>query len=330
MIIHIDQKKIEKKWAERKLDLFPFFYSLKVLLLSRESYLIDANKRLRESDTATWIQFLSSDDEKVFELAKEIIQGARTKKEDIIHLILYSLDKIKKKNYPKRLAKTIIEYDLVYSIGCLLGYIFIRPDLKEIISEIIANVGEEATKISEKNEEYEILISNVFDAIGQDIGERIDKNKRIQDIKKFSSINDELEIILMLYLKETNEKLRDLIEKEISSLGREIICCLHEIKFSYDTPSELYPELKKVIPYMGIFRLKEDLNFLNNLKTKFNEDKISSENDDKNNYKTILDEIILLIDLSIMLIEKDNKPLFETISNHDHLFIPPNLKKYIE
>ena len=330
MIINIDQKDLETKWAKRKLDLFPFFYSLKVLLLSRESYLIDVNKRLRESDPATWIQFLSSDDEKISELAKGIIQEERTKKEDIIPLILFSLDKIKKESYPKRLAETLIDYDIVFSMGYILGYLFIRPDLKDMVFKIVSKLGREGTKLYQENGEYEVFMSNVFDAIGEDIGQRIGKNKKIQNINTLLSINDELEIIIMLYIQETNTKHRNLIEKEISYLGSNIISSLHEIKFSYDSPDELYLQLKKVIPYMGMFRLKDDINFLNKLKPELDKDNLKPELDEDKIETEDDDEIMLLIDLSLKLIQKNNISLFETVSRHDNLFFPAHLKGYIE
>ncbi|MGA1866938.1 MAG: hypothetical protein ACMUJM_00165 [bacterium] len=319
MIVQIDQKDLTEKWRKRKLDLFPGLQALKLLFLSRESYLNEAHKKLKESDVATWIQFLSSDDPKIYECAKEIIADNRALKEDIMYLILYSLDKITKEVYTMRLSEVIASYDVVFSMGCLIGYLFIRPDLKDMIYTIFSHLEMAAHRQFTSTQEYELFINEVFDAIEEDLSQRLPDSKKITSLRDLEKITTHLELMLLLYMRESSKEEKKSIEKEIAYIGSTIIGCLHDIEFSYDDPEELYYEFKKVIPCMGILRLKEDHTFLQ-----------QQEEELKNSKKYTINEkeIIILIEYALKMIEKPDVSLLDIVKGQDYLFIPQEVRKY--
>ena len=184
MIIQIDEKDLAQKWSERELDLFPGLQSLKILFLFRKAYINECQKKLKQADIATWIQFLSSDDKKIYELAKARILENRASKENIIYLILYSLDKIKKEGYPVRLAEVIADYDVVFSMGSLIGYLFMRPDLKNILYKIFAHLEIVANQKFTNAKDFELFINEVFDAIEDDLTQRLTETKKIKSLQE--------------------------------------------------------------------------------------------------------------------------------------------------
>jgi len=196
----------------------------------------------------------------------------------------------------------------------------VRPDLKDILFNIISSIGEKAEAMYERDEEYSLFVSGIFDAIEDDISQRMGSGRKIKTISALSGLLNDFNTMLLLYIQNKNPLRRRLIEKEISYIGNKVIGCLNKIIFSYDDPVELYHQLKQTIPYMGIFRLKDDINFLDNLKTELEENKIKTEDDD---------EIMLLTDISIELIKKNSLSLDKGVGEGESLFFPPYLKNYI-
>ncbi|MGA1824974.1 MAG: hypothetical protein ACMUIP_09965 [bacterium] len=319
MIIQIDEKHLAQKWRKRALDLFPGLQSLKILFLFRKAYINECQKKLKQADNATLIQFLSSDDQKVYELAKAMILENRASKEEIIDLILYSLDKVTKEVYPFRLAELIADYDVVFCMGSLIGYLFLRPDLRGIIVKIFAYIEIIANQKFQNTKDFELLISEVFDSIEDDLKQRLPETLTIKSLQELEKINNHLELMVLLCIQRLSKERTMVIEKRISYIGSALIGSLQKIEFSYDDPEQLYIEFKKVIPYMGILRLKEDYTFLKELEEKVHNAEIGILNDK---------EIISMIECALKSIENPDLSILNIVKNRDFLSLSHEMREY--
>jgi len=288
---------LEAQWKERQLDLFPWLQGLLALLRSREANLKETRKRLASSTLATMVQFLSSFDPETAKIARQIIKEQDPS--DALPLLLYSLEKTNKNNYPHRVMKCLLDFNPTISFGYLLGYLHVRqtpkleknqspkpegsPDLigeqiKKAIFQVISEIFCNLNTLFPSSQGKDQFLSQIFEALSVDLKERMPLLSIVLETwDDFEAIKLDLEVILSLFSKTKYEEYAQIIEEKIRELGQEIIISLHKIPFESEKGATLFEHLQDIIHYMAIMRLEVDKQFLQSMPEKIHSFELSEK-----------------------------------------------------
>lgn len=289
MKLKLNFEDLEDQWKERQIDLFPWLEGFFALLRSRETNLIITKNKLSSSTPATMVQFLSSFDRENAKIARQIIKVQNPS--TILPLLLYSLEKCNKTDYPHRVMNSLLDFNPTISFGYLLGYLHarqisiseknelpkpedssdlieeqIKKSLFQVISEIFYNLNT-LYPFSEGKEQF---LNHIFEALSMDLKERMPVSGIVETKEHFEAIQLDLEVVLSLFNKTKYEEYAHLIEAKIRELGQKIITSLHKIPFELEKGAPLFEHLKKIIHYMAIMRLEADKQFLQSMPEKIN------------------------------------------------------------
>ena len=296
MKLELNFEDLENQWKERQLDLFPWLQGLLALLRSREANLTITKNKLSSSTPATMIQFLSSFDRETAKIARQIIK--KQNPSIILPLLLYSLEKIDKKDFPCRVMGSLLDFNPTISFGYLLGYLNtrqlpkseknqfpksqgysyenrgqVKKTIFQVISEIFSNLGNFFPSSQDKAQ----FLSQIFEALSIDLKERMPQSGPVETRENFEAVRLDLEVILLILTKSMYEESAQLIEEKIQKLGQEVIISLHGLPFKLKKGEILFMHLIEIIQYMAILRLKEDKPFLQSIPEKIEYFNLSQE-----------------------------------------------------
>ena len=225
MKLELDFEDIENQWKQRQFDLFPWLDGLFALLRSRDAIIRDTEKKLSASTPATIVQFLSSDDRENAKVAKKIIKEQDP--DTILTILLYSLEKVEKKNYPHRVMESLLDFDPVTSVGYLLGYLNLRKNLKDKIFQIFNEFFPLKNLFPTSMDETQFL-NQIFQALAFDLKDRIPSSGKIETMKDFDELlRLDLEVMKLVFSKTWEEENARFVENEMQRLGKEVIVSLH-------------------------------------------------------------------------------------------------------
>ncbi len=288
MKLELNFEDLEAQWKKRQLDLFPWLQGLLALLRPRAVNLTITKNKLSSSTPATMVQFLSSFDPETAKIARQIIKAQNST--TILPLLLYSLEKNNKTDYPHRVMNSLLDFNPTISFGYLLAYLHARqtpkseknqfskpenaPDLSEeqikksifqVISEIFFNLNTLFPSSQEKDQ----FLSQIFEALSMDLKERMPFLSIVLETwGDFEAIKLDLEVILSLFKKTKYEEYAQIIEKKIQQLGQDIIISLNGLPFELEKGEILFEHLIAVIQYMAVMRLEADKQFLQSMPKK--------------------------------------------------------------
>jgi len=289
MKLKLNFEDLEAQWKERQLDLFPWLQGFFALLRSRKTNLIITRNKLSSSTPATMVQFISSFDRKNAEIARQIIKEQNPL--TILPLLLFSLEKNNKTDYPTRVMNSLLDFNPTISFGYLLGYLHTRqtpkseknqfpqiegsPDLigeqiKKSIFQVINEIFYNLNALFPSSQEKDQFLSQIFQALSMDLKERMPVSGIVETKKNFEAIKLDLEVTLSLFNRTKYEKYAQIIEEKIQTLGREIIISLHKIPFELEKGATLFKHLQEIIHYMAIMRLEADKQFLQSMPKNIN------------------------------------------------------------
>jgi len=262
MKVEFDFGDLERQWKARQFDLFPWLDGLFALLRSRESLIRETKRRLSSATPATMVQFLSSDDPENARVARETINEQTSG--TILPLILYSLEKVRKIEYPRRVMESLLGFDPVISMGYLLGYPYVRPQAQD---RVIAVIGE-VFPLQERfpgHEEGMRFLQGFFQALGSDLKERMPASGRLERMEDFDSLRPDLSVMLLVFNRIWQGDYALDVERQMQRIGGEVIVSLHRLPFDYADAGALFRQLSEIITYMALMRLKADARFLEKL-----------------------------------------------------------------
>jgi hypothetical protein len=275
MKLELNFEDLENQWKERQIDLFPWLDGLFALLRSRDAIIRETEKKLSASTPATIVQFLSSDDRENAKVAKKIIKEQDT--DTILTILLYSLEKVEKKNYPHRVMESLLDFDPVTSIGYLLGCLNLRKSLNDKIYQIFNEFFPLKNLFPTSKDETRFL-DQIFQALTFDLKDRIPSSGKIETMKDFDELlRPDLEVMKLVFSKTWEEENAKFVENEMQRLGKEVIVSLHGLPFEFRYGAVLFEQLSEIIPYMALMRLKSDKSFLQQLPVKLKSFDLSPE-----------------------------------------------------
>ena len=307
MKLEFNFEDLERQWKARQLDLFPWLDGLFALIRSRDSLINETRKRLSLSTQATMVQFLSSDDHDNAIVAREIIKG----QQNIFPILLYSLEKIPKKNYPHRIMESLLDFDPAISFGYLLGYLYLRKDMKGKIFDVLNELFPYLNDRFRNSEDKKQLIIQIFHAIKQDLKERMPASGKLKSMEDFKTIRLDLKVMLLVFDKTWQGENAQVVEKEMQKIGQEVIISLQKFPFEFEDGFVLFEQLSEIIPYIALMRLKSDKSFLTHLLVKIKSWDLSKEE---------MGEIVQKTETAIGIIDQPEKTIHEILEQSECLF----------
>ena len=306
MKLELDFEDLERQWKARKLDLFPWLDGLFALLRKRESILRETKKRLSSSSQSTIVQFLSSDDHENALIAKEIIKEQAAGA--ILPVLLYSLEKVSKPDYSHRIMESLLDFDIDISFGYLLGYLYLRNNIKEKVFQIFNQIFPLKNIFPETKDTTNFLIQ-VFQALNNDLKQRMPSTGKLEKIQDLDYIGLDLKIILLIFNKTWQEEYAKTVEKEMKKLGQKVIVSLHGINLKYENGDALFEQLSEIILYMAIMRLEADKSFLKGLSSSLKSSGIEEEK---------REEILQQADAALAIIGQPDKTIYEILEQFEN------------
>lgn len=305
MKLELDFEDLERQWKSRQFDLFPWLDGLFALLRKRESIIRETRKRLSSSTQATMVQFLSSDDHENALIAKELIkeQDAGT----ILPILLYSLEKVTKNDYPHRIMESLLDFDTAFSFGYLLGYLYLRNNVKDKVFQIFKEIFPIKNIFRDTNDRMSFLIQ-VFQALSNDLKERMPSYGRLEKMEDFDSISLGLKIMLLIFHKTWQGENAKIVEKEMKKIGQEVIVSLHRLPLKYEKEDVLFEQLSEIISYMAIMRLEADKSFLKGLHTNIKSFSLTEEENE---------EVLQKSEAAVAIIEQPEKTIHEILEQFE-------------
>lgn len=314
MKLELDFEDLEHQWKTRQFDLFPWLDGLFALLRSRESIIRETKKRLSSSTQATMVQFLSSDDHGNALVAKETIKEQDY--QTILPILLYSLEKVSKNNYPHRIMESLLDFDPVISYGYLFGYLNLRNNMKDKIFCILNEMFPIKNIFPDSDAGIKFL-SCIFQALSQDLKERMPSTGRLEKMEDFNYLSLDLAVMLLIFHKTWQEENAKFIEYELKKIGQNVILSLHRLPFDYGNGSVLFQQLSEIIPYMAIMRLEPDKSFLKGLHINIKSCDLTEEE---------RGDILQRSEAALAIIDQPEKSIYEILEQSENkLFSDPNL-----
>ncbi|MGA1863947.1 MAG: hypothetical protein ACMUHX_02680 [bacterium] len=305
MKLELDFKDLEHQWKTRQFDLFPWFDGLFALLRKRESILTETKKRLSSSTQSTMVQFLSSDDHENALIAKEIIKEQAAGA--ILPILLYSLEKVTKNDYPHRIMESLLDFDIDISFGFLLGYLYLRNNIKEKIFQIFNEIFPIKNIFPDNTDRINLLVK-LFQALFNDLKQRMPPSGKLEKIEDFDYINLDLKIILLIFHKTWQDENAKVVEKEMKRIGQELIVSLRGLPLKYENGDILFEQLSEIILYMAIMRLEADRSFLKGLHTSLKSSSLKEAE---------MEEILQKSDAALAIIGQPDKTINEILEQFE-------------
>lgn len=275
MKLKLDFEDLEQQWKARQLDLFPWFDGLFALLRSKEAIIKETEKKLAVSSPATMIQFLSSDDRNNARVARETIK--KQDPEYVLPILLYSLEKVKKIDYPHRVMESLLDFNPAVFFGYLLSYLNLHKKQKTIVFQVISEIFTDFRGLLSGSLDEERFLSQIFQAIREDLKERMPSSKKFETMEDLETVDLDLRVMLLIFNKTIQYDIARVVENEMEKIGRDIIISLHGLPFDFEKGHVLFKQLSEIIPYMALMRLKPDLAFLRNIPVKIEFSDISHQ-----------------------------------------------------
>jgi hypothetical protein len=310
MKVDFDFGDLEHQWKARQFDLFPWLDGLFALLRSRESLVRETKKRLSTATPATMVQFLASDDPESARVAREVINeqapGA------ILPLILYSLEKVRKEEYPRRVMESMLGFDPAVSMGYLLGYPYVRPLAQERVFAVIRELFPLRERFPGPDEGGRIL-KGFFQALGGDLKERMPSSGRLEKMEDFDSIKPDLSAMLLVFKGTWLDDYAPEVEAQMRRIGNDVIVSLHRLPFDHADADALFRQLSEIIPYMALMRLKADVRFLEKLSETLESSSLARDEREALRQKA---------ETAVSVIEQPERPIREIIEHCEVAFLP--------
>lgn len=266
MKFELDFEDLESQWKKRQLDLFPWLDGLFALLQSRDAIIKETEKRLSKAANATMIQFLSSDDHDNARVARQTIK--KQEPETILPILIYSLEKVEKKDYPHRIMESLLDFDPNLSFGYLLVYLNQRPGYKEnvfqVISEIFSNYKDFYSTPQDENQ----FLEKIFNALCEDLIKRMPVSNKLKTMEDFESIRLDLKVMLLIFQKMQQADNVRVVERQMKNIGQEVIVSLSSLPFEFEKRDIILKQLGEFIIYMALMRLESDRSFLKKIPLK--------------------------------------------------------------
>ena len=301
MKLELDFEDLESQWKERKLDLFPWLDGLFALIRSRDSLIRETKKRLSSSNMATMAQFLSSDNKDNAQSAREIIKGQDP--EAMLPILIYSLEKVEKNHFPHRIMQSLIDFDPFVSFGYFLGYLNLRSHLKHKFFQVVNEIFP-LNEIFPNSRDIERFLTQFFQALRQDLKERMPPSGKLEKEEGLESIDLDLKIMMMVFSKTWQGENAGIVEREMKRIGQEVIVSLRRFPFDFENGNILYNQLSEIIRMMASMRLEPDQPFLRELPLKLkNLDLFQEEKD----------EIKEMADAALTIIKHPEKSICEIL-----------------
>ncbi|MBN2372334.1 hypothetical protein JXL19_00910 [bacterium] len=309
MKLKLDFESLESQWKARQIDLFPWLDGLFALIRTRKSLIRETEKRLSSSTHATMVQFLSSDDRDCARVARQIIK--KQDHESLLPILLYSLEKIEKKDYPRRVMESLLDFNPNLSFGYLLGYLNLRQMHKDKVFQMISGIFQHLDESYPSPYTKEQFFVDIFYAIRTDLEDRMPSSKILKTMEDFEKIVLDLRILKLIYKSIAKKEDDRVVEDEMRRIGREVVISLKGLSFKFDHCDIIIEQISDVIPYMALMRLDADLEFLEDLPSKIKTSPVSK--DEK-------EDIIDKAKAAIKIIEQPERCIQEIL---DELEAPP-------
>ena len=301
MKLELDFEDLESQWKARKLDLFPWLDGLFALIRSRDSLVRETKKRLSFSSKATMAQFLSSDNKDNAQCAREIIRGQDP--EAMLPILLYSLEKINKKDYPHRIMESLIDFDPSISFGYFLGYLNLRFHLKHKFFQVVNEIFPLNETFSHSSD-IDSFLSGFFNALRQDLKERMPPTGRIGKDEDLESIDPDIKIMMIVFNSTWQGNDASIVEREMKGIGQEVIVSLKGFPLDYENSGILYQQLSELIPLIASMRLEYDQPFLRELPLKLKKTDLLQEE---------MEEIKQMSEAALTIIKHPEKRISEIL-----------------
>ncbi|MGA1840013.1 MAG: hypothetical protein ACMUIU_05245 [bacterium] len=313
MKLELDFEDLEHQWKTRQFDLFPWFDGLFTLLRQRESILRETKKRLSSSTQATMVQFLSSDDHENALIAKETIKDQTAGA--VLPILLYSLEKVTKNDYPHRIMECLLDFDIDISFGYLLGYLYLRNNIKEKVFQIFNEIFPIKNIFPDTKDSSHFLIQ-LFQALNNDLKQRMPSSGKLEKIEDFDSINLDLKIILLIFQKTWQGENARIVENEMKKIGQDVIVSFRGLPLKNEKGDVLFEQLSEIILYIAIMRLEADKSFLKGLHTNLKSLTLKEEEQE---------EILEKSDAALAIIGQPDKTINEILEQFESPIFFDNL-----
>lgn len=302
MKLNLNFKELEKQWKERQLDLFPWLDGLFALLRTQEAMMQETEKRLSAATPATKVQFLSSDEKMNVTVAHKTIK--KEPPESILPILLYSLKKVDKKGYLNNVADALLDFHPVISFGYLIGYLNLSDEMKDQTFQILTLIFSHFSDHFPSQDERKTFLDQLFQALRQDIQERMPNTNTIQTIEEFNNISIDLEIMRLIFLKNNIPDVIEIIEKHMQELGKSVIISLSTIPFKFMVGELPVSQFIDIIEYIALMRLKADRAFVLKLPVLIKDSDLLEEDSE---------EIIKKAEVALNLIDNHEKSIHEVL-----------------
>ena len=291
MKLELDFEDLNKQWKSRQFDLFPWLDGLFALLRTKEALIRETKKRLSSAMHSTMVQFLASDDRDNAQVAREIIKEQDIK--SILPILLYSLERVDKGHYPRRVMESLLDFDPQTSFGYLLGYLNLRPNQQHKIYQVFNEIFPLKNIFPESKDGVKFLTQS-FQALLLDLKDRMPTSGRLQTMDDLESVRLNLKVMLWFFNKTWQGMHAEVVEKEIKMIGQTLIKSFHQLPFVFENDPDILMQLSEIIPLMAIMRLEEDKSFLKGLPLKLKSAHLSE--DEMENFKQKAENALQIID----------------------------------
>jgi len=240
---------------------------------------------------STMVQFLASDDRDNAQVAREIIKEQDIK--SILPILLYSLERVDKGHYPRRVMESLLDFDPQTSFGYLLGYLNLRPNQQHKIYQVFNEIFPLKNIFPESKDGVKFLTQS-FQALLLDLKDRMPTSGRLQTMDDLESVRLNLKVMLWFFNKTWQGMHAEVVEKEIKMIGQTLIKSFHQLPFVFENDPDILMQLSEIIPLMAIMRLEEDKSFLKGLPLKLKSAHLSE--DEMENFKQKAENALQIID----------------------------------
>ena len=305
MKLELDFEDLKNQWKTRKLDLYPWLDGLFALIRTRESLIRETKKRLSSASQATMVQFLSSNNKDNARVARDVIKEQEIK--SILPILFYSLEKVEKDYYPRRVMEALLDFDPLVSFGYLLGYLNLRPNQKHKIFQVLNEIFP-IKNVFSKSQESAKFLYRVLQALEQDLKDHMPSSGTLRSINDYGSVKLDLKVMVWLFDKTWQGEYAELIEKQIKKIGKEVIRSFNQIPLVCENAQDIFIQLSEIIPLIAIMRLEDDKSFLKGLPSKL-------KTADLSEYE--MENIKQKVEITLKIIENNKKLVRDILDEYD-------------